>query len=106
MATAKKKVVKKVVKKKVAAKSMHKDTQSHNVSIRVMSGINSKAMKQYHDAVKGLEQWNKVLLDLDKVKNHYSLSSLDKTLVRNDIKRIKNVIKEQKQHIKELKKHI
>lgn len=91
---------------KKPAVSKHKDTNSHNVNIKIMSGINSKAINQYQDAVKGLEQWNKILSDLDKAKNHYSLTELDKKLVRMDITRVKNAIKEQKQHIKELKKLI
>ena len=35
-------IKKKKAVKKSPARSMHKDTKSHNVSIRVMSGVNSK----------------------------------------------------------------
>jgi hypothetical protein len=99
-------VKKKAPIKKAPAKSYHKDTKSHNVKISVMSGISNTYMKQYHEAVKNLEQWNKILSDLELNKNHYSLTALDKKLVRMDIKRVKNTIKEYKQHAKELKKLI
>jgi len=62
---AAKKAVKKAVKKS-PARSLHKDTKSHNVNIRVISGIGS-----YNDPEKVLyeiEFWQK---QLDKLRNEY-----------------------------------
>jgi len=98
-------------KKKVAPKSLHKDTQSHNVSIKVMSGVLNNSMKQYHEAQKKLiilekEQYN---LELIKKDIKYIFQNQPKDKIKkflDSVKKHKLLIKEQKQHIKELKKLI
>ena len=86
---------------------MHKDTKSHNVNIRVMSGIGALSshiineLKQAHDK---LVKWQKVLLHLEKEKK--SVSKEWKSAVQVDIYRVKEAIKEQKTHIAQLKKNI
>jgi hypothetical protein len=68
--------VKKKAAKKSAVKSMHKDTKSHNVNIRVVSGIN-------RDYIKELTQYNN---ELELVEKH--IDSL-KTFKKNDLKYFK-----------------
>lgn len=93
---------------KPAAKSMHKDTKSHNVNIRVMSGtdITDKtliALKNYNEI---LSKWKNVLekLEIEKkaVKNNKALSAI----VRTDIYRVKNIIRDTKKSMNSLKKHV
>jgi len=65
-----KKVAKKVAHKKTAkkspARSLHKDTKSHNVNIRVMSGIGSYDNPER--ILYEIEYWQKML---DKLRNEY-----------------------------------
>lgn len=96
------------VKKKAAKKSSsyHKDTKSHNVNIRVVSGleINSLAMikykytlqeiKRYEDAIKSLKERMKVMTSEERKKAKYAL------------KNWQSFLSELKTHAKELKKHI
>jgi hypothetical protein len=102
--------IKKPVTKKPASKKItgsHKDTKSHNVNIRVVSGI-SKVSSELINELKGanekLIKWQKVLtlLNIEKTKVPTGL----KAVVAMDIKRVKDAIKEQKTHIQELKKNI
>jgi hypothetical protein len=97
-------------KKKAAAKkviSSHKDTKSHNVNIRVVSGI-GKISNEFISQLKGandkLTKWQKVLslLEIQKSKAPKGF----KLVVATDIKKVKDAIKEQKIHIRELKKNI
>jgi hypothetical protein len=98
---------KKIGAVKKSATTMHKDTKSHNVNIRVMSGIGALSshiiheVKEAHDK---LIKWQKVLLALEKEKTMVSKGM--KPVVNMDIKRAKEAIKEQKTHIAQLKKHI
>jgi hypothetical protein len=110
-APKKKAAVKKAAPKKKAAvkkgNSVHKDTKSHNVNIRVMSGMGNigyemvNELKLAHDK---LIKWQKVLsaLDIEKTK----VSKGMKQVVAMDIKKVKDAIKEQKIHIQQLKKNI
>ena len=116
-AAAKKTTVKKVtsitkvsgIKKRTTKKvsSSHKDTKSHNVNIRVVSGI-GKISNEFISQLKGandkLIKWQKVLslLEIQKSKAPKGF----KLVVATDIKKVKNAIKEQKIHIRELKKNI
>jgi len=97
-------------KKKAAVKkptSVHKDTKSHNVNIRVVSGVNSistELINQLKVENEKLIKWQSVLsfLNIEKSKVSKGL----KPVVGMDIKRVKNAIKEQKIHIQQLKKNI
>jgi hypothetical protein len=97
-------------KKKAAPKKVtgsHKDTKSHNVNIRVVSGVNkisSEFINQLKEANNKLIKWQKVLslLEIQKSKAPKGF----KLVVATDIKKVKDAIKEQKIHIRELKKNI
>jgi len=113
---------KKVVAKKVTHKkqgvlfgtTIDKDSKSHNVNIRVLSGIKKNykigsvkiniAEKVKHDLNK-LQLLERELMQLEKMRNDPRLKDIKSTLFL-EIKILKSVIKEQKTHIKELKKHI
>jgi hypothetical protein len=96
--------------KKAAAKKVtgsHKDTKSHNVNIRVVSGVNkisSELINQLKEANNKLIKWQKGLsvLILKKTNEPVNL----KKLTAFDIKTVRNAIREQKIHIRELKKNI
>lgn len=97
----------KVKAKKGKSTEMHTDTKSHNVNIRVVSGmdsVNDQAIRQLHDAGSKLISWNKILRLLEDKK--LKTSGVEKTMLMIDIKRVKSAIKEQKTHMKELQKHI
>jgi hypothetical protein len=113
VAPKKKAVVKKAEpKKKVVPKKItgsHKDTKSHNVNIRVVSGIgkiSSEFINDLKSANDKLIRYQNVLLILIDQKNSQTLSPIRKKTIAFDIKTIKNIIKEQKIHIRELKKNI
>jgi hypothetical protein len=92
---------------KKSATTMHKDTKSHNVNIRVMSGLGALSSHVIHEVKEAhdkLIKWQKVLLALEKEKTMVSKGM--KPVVNMDIKRAKEAIKEQKTHIAQLKKHI
>jgi hypothetical protein len=89
------------------ATTTHKDTKSHNVNIRVMSGIGALSSHVIHEVKEAhdkLVKWQKVLLGLEKEKMIVPKGM--KPVVNMDIKRVKEAIKEQKTHISQLKKHI
>jgi hypothetical protein len=103
--------VKKLISKKKAApkkvNGSHKDTKSHNVNIRVVSGVNkisSEFINQLKEANNKLIKWQKVLsvLILKKANEPVNL----KKLTAFDIKTVRNAIREQKIHIQQLKKNI
>jgi hypothetical protein len=98
---------KKIGAVKKSATTMHKDTKSHNVNIRVMSGVGALSSHVIHEVKEAhdkLIKWQKVLLALEKEKTMVSKGM--KPVVNMDIKRAKEAIKEQKTHIAQLKKHI
>jgi len=112
-ASKKKATVKKAAPKKKASvkklKSYHKDTKSHNVNIRVVSGIgkmNNEFINSLKEANDRLIKYQNVLLVLMDQKNTQTFSPDRKKTIAFDIKTVKNVIKEQKIHIRELKKNI
>lgn len=99
------------IPKKVAAKkpatSKHQDTKSHNVNIKVVSGIQLK-----HN---NILYYKKALLRLDELERtlNFLIDGLitektkeGKKIVNEWIRSTKKLIIEEKQHIKELKKHI
>ena len=65
----KKKAVKKTATKK--ASSMHKDTKSHNVNIKVMSGVSDKLISSYKDNL-GKIRYYETTIDMFKkaIKEH------------------------------------
>lgn len=83
--------VKKSAPKKPAVKT-HKDTKSHNVNIRVVSGVNEKInqLKIYQDLLSkekkyldSIEYWKKALKDPKNQANAKQLLALSKTLLKS-----------------------
>ena len=103
----KKKAVKKTATKK--ASSMHKDTKSHNVNIKVMSGVSDKLISSYKDNL-GKIRYYETTIDMFKkaIKEHKKrgLTPIMVSNLKKDIKKFSSLIKELKTHAKELKKHI
>lgn len=109
----KKKATKKAVKKS-PARSLHKDTKSHNVNIRVMSGVKHKNLppvktksiillqSDYNDALHKLERWTALLNDY---KMDYKLEKdpIWKKFYKNEINKISKTVSELKTHLKHIK---
>jgi len=90
-------VKKKKAVKKSPARSMHKDTKSHNVNIRVMSGINK-------DLINRISKINDEILQREGVI--FSVIERRKELIeRNGAAWYKKWIKDAKAIVTELKKH-
>jgi len=114
-AAPKKKAAKKVAKKRIAKKAApkkkaavrnygsHKDTKSHNVNIRVVSGISTikkHTMDEFHRKHKEL---NNLEVQLHLVTQRYKHTKYP--IYKKDIQTIKKLIKETKTHLNQLKKH-
>lgn len=73
----KKKTTKKVAKKKATVKSYHKDTKSHNVNIKVISGVESDLQKKLNLALHFVGtylsniEFEKVMMKKDKERKNY-----------------------------------
>lgn len=106
--------IKKPIAKKSPARSLHKDTKSHNVNIRVMSGVKHKNLppvktktivlmqSDYNDALYKLERWTALLNDY---KMDYKLEKdpIWKKFYKNEINKISKVVSELKIHLKHIK---
>jgi len=90
-------------------KPMHKDTKSHNVNIRVVSGLenlNYLFIKEIQKTNEEIERAQRILnqsLSLSKEK-HYSLR--ERKNILKAIEQMKRFIKEKKTHLIEIKKQI
>lgn len=87
--TGVKKAVKKVAKKKAVPVSKHKDTKSHNVNIRVVSGIKNKLFKEI-EVTKNLIIEQTELLQRLQTAYKKSNSKINKQMLLLDIKTLKN----------------
>ena len=103
---AKKKAATKVKAKKSKSTEMHTDTKSHNVNIRVISGISENVINKLQKAI---EEYNmaesQVILhrgNLPKLKKGDFTYNLNKKIISDNIK----LKKELSKHIKNLKKLI
>jgi hypothetical protein len=90
---------------KKPAVSKHKDTNSHNVKISVMSGVGKF---HAHEEYKKVVNYIKTLEDLIS-KNQYRLKNLyfeprEKIYLKKELVYIKKLVKEYKTHARELKK--
>lgn len=103
----KKKVLHSPLKKKAVKKpiSTHKDTKSHNVNIKVVSGINNHVLDIYKRGLnsveiykRGIEEFKHKLLNEKNIK--------EKAILRKGIKLQKTILKELIIHNRELKKRI
>jgi len=104
-AVKKKAATKVKAKKSKRTSEMHTDTKSHNVNIRVISGINSQYIKDLKEIDEKLQKW---ILIRSATKNalNDTKDPLSKTLFRNDLYRIKNVIEELKERMNKIKRQI
>ena len=101
----KKKNATKVKAKKGKSTEMHTDTKSHNVNIRVISGINSNTIQEIKRINELLERWQRILFNLENQKK-LEKNFTNKKLLSREIMKVKNVIKDLKKNISNLKKHI
>jgi hypothetical protein len=94
---------------KKSATTMHKDTKSHNVNIRVMSGVDSDLIKQLN-TYKGLIRYYtnniEIFKDAIKKRKERGLTPLMVNNLKKDIKKFQSLIKEYKIHLTQIKKHI
>jgi hypothetical protein len=91
-------------KKKAAKKSSsyHKDTKSHNVNIRVISGIKENAFKEIVKTKDLILEQNELLKRLQEGYKK-SKSKIDKEMTMMDIKTLKNdFIPHNKRYLKSL----
>jgi hypothetical protein len=98
-------VVKRTPRKKIGAVSkkattMHKDTKSHNVNIRVMSGIGGHAIDRIKSCMSHLHHYNTAH------SKYMAMPLKDRKKYASEIKKIKHLIKETKTHISQLKRSI
>jgi hypothetical protein len=122
-----------VKKKKATAKSYHKDTKSHNVNIRVVSGVKSKESKLKKElkkkglklthgytiekrAISGVKDFQgKILGELNQTLNRISNTNeaIDKLKIglkykhfrKEDLPEVKRRLKVYTNYLKELKAH-
>lgn len=124
--SAPKKVAKKAAPKKAAKKKhtkygkvkahvrrvagLHKDTKSHNVNIRVVSGIGAVAkhtLDELNKAISKYYQYKEIIDNINKdLKEKPNMPSYQKKELRDTKKTFTSLMKEQKIHIAQLKKHI
>ena len=103
-------------KKATAAKSTHKDTRSHNVNVKVVSGVkvtksvSSDAIKAIKDTAIKIESYKKevdkllVILKEKYSRKPYSIS--DKVKLQNEVSDLKEAIKILKETTVKFKKLI
>ena len=104
---APKKAAKKFVKKAAPKRSvsLHKDTKSHNVNIRVVSGVSKSSYALYNNVTSEIDKAKKYIINAEN--NIIRLKSFGNSpTAKKSIKMLKEYIKEQKTHITQLKKHI
>ena len=89
---------KKKAVKKSAARMLHKDTKSHNVNIRVMSGIDK--MTDLHNSLKRKEG---AIKTINYITNHIKTIPAKEKSLKNHWKR---ELKENKRYLITLNKHI
>jgi hypothetical protein len=91
--------------------SIHKDTKSHNVNIRVMSGVDNSIFDQLQKIKKSEIFYNDIVSNLDKEYSYLktqkgSQINSQKISNRKYHKKAKEILKELKEHTNQLKKHI
>lgn len=94
---------------KKSATTMHKDTKSHNVNIKVMSGVSDKLINSYKDNLGKIRYYETTIDMFRKAIKEHKQRNLTPQMVLNlkkDIKKFSSLIKELKTHARELKKHI
>ena len=105
----KKKAVTKVKAKKSRSTEMHTDTKSHNVNIRVMSGIKDPTGQLLGELNQTLNRISNTQIAIDKLKiglKYKHFKKEDIAEVKRRLKVYSNYLKELKIHFRELKKQI
>jgi hypothetical protein len=97
--------VKKKTAKKKAVSNKHIDTKSHNVNIKVMSGVSNKALQDLKETINKIEIFEKQLLN-HKMAIKVSKNPEHKNIYKKQLIGIKKYLSELKTHARELKKHI
>jgi len=92
------------IKRSRKVNGLHKDSNSHNVNLRIVSGINIHYSEKLTKLAKDLNKWNDVLKFLNEEKK--TLSTGMKPAQNMYIKDVKNHIKTIKTEISLAKKHI
>jgi hypothetical protein len=108
IAGVKKKAIRKTATKKAPVVSKHKDTKSHNVNIRVMSGVSDSkgyTISQIEHNLRVITMYERKLNEYKECKKQ-SKTSAEKSKWTRLIKSVENQIREHKTHIAQLKKHI
>ena len=103
----KKKAVKKTATKKATGK--HIDTKSHNVNIKVMSGIgavNKHALKQYDELLNKINKVEKHIVEYTRMSKDMGYNLDNRKSFKLSASKWKKYLSELKTHAKELKKHI
>ena len=97
------------VKNKAAKKKavkIHKDTNSHNVKIKIISGLTDHYLKELNQTIKVLQEKEKALIfyrSMSKIKDrNLEVKKNDKQLIQI----LKTQIVNLKKHLTQLKKHI
>lgn len=99
----KKKSATKVKARKSRSTEMHTDTKSHNVNIRVMSGIRDENLKQIDLINSNIIKWRRIMYVLeDDLFN--AKSSQEKAAIKKEIRTAKYYIKTLEDTLKEIKK--
>lgn len=96
---------KKIGAVKKSATTMHKDTKSHNVNIRVMSGMNAKIIKRLQDITNEIEQREDVIASVMQRKKDL-IAKNGKQWYTKWMKSAKGIVAECKKHKSELKRFI
>lgn len=102
-------VKKKTAKKKSAVKSYHKDTKSHNVNIRVISGIDDRKkhiISELNRTLNEIFEAEKMVNTLKDVIKYKKVEKEDMWKVKSNLKWYNGLIKEYKAHLRELKKNL
>jgi len=94
-----------VKKKKPIADNSHRDNRSHNVNIRVMSGVKIHSVRGLKNSISELESWQKIL---DKLRNEYASEKRAqyKKSIREDIQESKKWITHYKRIVQDHLKNI
>jgi hypothetical protein len=94
-----------VKKKKPIADNSHRDNKSHNVNIRVMSGVKIHSVRGLKNSISELESWQKIL---DKLRNEYASEKRAqyKKSIREDIQESKKWITHYKRIVQDHLKNI
>ena len=97
--------------KKIGAtkSSTHKDTKSHNVNIRVVSGINNNILSEIQRLSKYNDEIEKYIIEQSnrlKTDKSTTFNQLQKKIVKSSILRYKELLKSNKKHLTQLKKQI